>query len=148
MILSHYIYSLVYYSNQISLKYFALIDYLIQSFPSFIRPLESIIEPIFVKTYVWFHHNSKIGDCEQMKSLRFGWNGKFNPQILYGMKVGVWNWIHVDIDVRGGYNGYVQNTRVPKVNNVNSNIDTFQKRRVADPRQQSLHKRRFIEGKL
>jgi hypothetical protein len=37
MILTHYLFSLVSYSNQISLKYFALIDYLIKTSPSFIR---------------------------------------------------------------------------------------------------------------
>lgn len=114
MILSQYLYSLVNYSNQVSLKYFALVDYLLHTSPSFVGPLETIIEPTFVKAYVYLHHNSRMGDAEQMKALRLRWRGRFSPHTLNNMRLGIWNWIHVDIDVEAGSNGYQKPNFVPR----------------------------------
>lgn len=39
-----------------------------------------------------------------MKDFRFSWMGKLNPQILYNMRLSIYNWIFVDIDIRTNKN--------------------------------------------
>lgn len=81
-----------------------------------------------------------------MKSFRTRWSARFNPHTLYNIKLGIWNWIHVDIDLNPNYNGYRQQAFQPRDSNINP-IDTFQKRRIEDPRQLPVQKKRFVEGK-
>jgi hypothetical protein len=54
-----------------------------------------------------------------MKTFRFSWIGRINSQILYNIKLSIYNWIFVDIDQKGNSNGYQSISIAPQLQDQN-----------------------------